>query len=311
MIKNLCYVCFFIFILINISVIAQSREIAFTIDDLPVVSRIQDEAVLLSITDSLLKHLNTYKIPAAGFVIKSKVTNDDSLSRFKTGLLRRWLDAGMELGNHTYSHPSLNQTSAEEYIADIDKGEEIFEKVKPGYKPSLFRHPYLHTGRDSITRSAVEYHLHLSGYTIAPVSIDNGDYIFARAYEKAIMKNDMPLSNRIAADYINYMDSVVQYYENQSKALLGYEIKQILLMHANKLNSDCLDELAERLKSRGYKFISIREALTDPAYKLSDKYYGKGGISWLHRWALTQGRKGEYFKGEPEVPEYVNELMKD
>lgn len=287
---------------------AQSREIAITIDDLPIVSKIQDKDWMLGITDSLISHLKKYEIPATGFIIKSKVITPDSIDIFKLGLLKRWMDAGIDLGNHTYSHPSLNKVSSSEYITDITQGDEIFNKIKPGFKPELFRHPFLHTGRDSITRITVENFLKDNGYTIATVSVDNADYIYASAYEKCIREKDYVTQKKVGEDYVSYMERVVEYYENQSKALLGYEIKQIFLMHANKLNADYLDELAQMLISRGYKFISVKEALKDPAYKLSDTYFGAGGISWLHRWALTQGKRGEFFKGEPEVPEFVDSL---
>jgi hypothetical protein len=40
-------------------------------------------------------------------------------------ILRRWLDAGNPLGNHTYGHPSLNELDVPAYLADLEKGEEI------------------------------------------------------------------------------------------------------------------------------------------------------------------------------------------
>ena len=85
-------------------------------------------------------------------------------------------------------------------------------------------------------------------------------------------------------------------------------IPQILLIHANSINADFLGKLLSELKNRGYSFITLDEALKDNAYKSTDKYTGKGGISWLHRWALTQGKRGEFFKGEPEVPANIDEL---
>ena len=29
------------------------------------------------------------------------------------------------------------------------------------------------------------------------------------------------------------------------------------------------------------------------------------GITWLHRWALTEGKRGTFFAGEPIVPDWI------
>jgi hypothetical protein len=59
------------------------------------------------------------------------------------------------------------------------------------------------------------------------------------------------------------------------------------------------------IEDQGYRFIALDEALEDPAHELPDTFVGRGGIGWLHRWALTAGRKGKFFAGEPEVSKEV------
>jgi hypothetical protein len=113
------------------------------------------------------------------------------------------------------------------------------------------------------------------------------------------------MMQRIASAYLPYMEEKFAYYEKQSKDLLGYEMRQVLLLHANALNADRFDELAKMIKRRGYRFIPLKQALEDKAYSSTDTYTGAGGISWLHRWALTQGRKREFFQGEPATPAFV------
>jgi hypothetical protein len=61
---------------------------------------------------------------------------------------------------------------------------------------------------------------------------------------------------------------------------------------------------------RGYAFISLQEALEDPAYASPDTYTGPAGITWLHRWALTQGKRGAFFAGEPTVADWVEALSR-
>ena len=51
---------------------------------------------------------------------------------------------------------------------------------------------------------------------------------------------------------------------------------------------------------------SITKTLTAIAVmQLRDTYVGPAGITWLHRWALTAGKRGPFFAGEPTVPQYI------
>jgi hypothetical protein len=58
------------------------------------------------------------------------------------------------------------------------------------------------------------------------------------------------------------------------------------------------------MKRRGYRFISLDEALKDEAYALPDTFLGRAGISWMHRWTLDKGREN-ILPNEPVVPDFV------
>lgn len=82
------------------------------------------------------------------------------------------------------------------------------------------------------------------------------------------------------------------------------EIPQILLLHANEINADCLDEMLDRLEARGYAFVSLEEAVRDPAYRTPDEYVGRNGPSWLHRWRVTLGQPSR-LRDEPDLPDWA------
>jgi peptidoglycan/xylan/chitin deacetylase (PgdA/CDA1 family) len=289
------------------------RRVVFTYDDLPANIYRGDVATMREVTDGLLAGLRRHRIPAIGFVNESKLFTDGTLEDARVALLRAWLEGGLELGNHSYSHPDINTTPLDEYEADVLRGERVTRALlaESGLEPRYFRHPFLHTGLDPETRSAFESFLKEHGYRIAPVTIDNQEWIFARAYDHAHVRGDAELKGRIATEYVAYMDSIFGYYEGQSRALLGYELPQVLLLHANRLNADAMDPLVSALRARGYEFVTLDEALEDDAYGLPDEYVGRAGITWLHRWALTQGKRGEFFAGEPGVPSFVREAYDD
>ena len=112
----------------------------------------------------------------------------------------------------------------------------------------------------------------------------------------------------VGQEYIKYMKAKLQYFERQSDKLFGRQINQILLIHSNSLNSEYFIILCAMIKDQGYRFITLDEALKDTAYSSNDIYTGKGGISWLDRWAITQGKTKDFFVDEPKTPQYIMQL---
>ena len=284
-----------------------TSQICITFDDLPVVRASTAESAK-ALTVKMLRAIRAEKIPAIGFVNENKLERDGKVDHAMVELLRLWNGAGLELGNHTYSHMDLHRTSLEAFKQDVIRGENITREIlkDKANEARYFRHPYLHTGTDQETKRKLEQFIASRGYTVAPVTIDNSEWIFALAYDKA--GGDQDLKQRIADSYITYMRDKITYYENQSRMLTGRNVRQILLLHANQLNADFLPALLDMIRQKGYTFISIGEALQDEAYKLPDSFMGQAGISWIHRWAITRGVNKDFFTGEPLTPPFVLEV---
>ena len=286
-----------------------ARQVAVTFDDLPVVSAVdQSPAHFERVTADLLKAIRGHRVAAVGFVNEGKLWSESSLDDGRVALLKAWLAAGLELGNHTFSHVDLHGVPVANVIADVMRGDQTMRMLMAPQNrlPRFFRHPYLHTGRDAETRRSLERFLAGRGYRIAPVTLDNADYIFAAAFDRLAAAGDEPGRRRLVDTYVEYMTRVVDYYERQSTALFGREIPQVLLLHANALNASAFGRLAGMLEARGYAFVPLERAIADPAYGSTDTYFGPGGISWIHRWALSMGRTGEFFAGEPEIPAWIS-----
>jgi len=266
------------------------RMIAITIDDLPVVSTRTDINNRRDITRKLLAQIKRANVPVIGFVNENKLYSNDKLDEQQVDLLRSWLDAGLELGNHTFSHKSLNTISLADYEADLLRGETVTKQLLSERRHTIryFRHPFLHTGRTLAIKKDFNDFLKAHGYTVAPVSIDNSDYIFSRAYDNVFDKGDKATMKKIGAAYIPYMESKLDYWERQSTKLFDREISQVLLIHANFINSDYLADLINMFRRRGYSIVDLDTALKDEAYRSPDEYIGPAGISWLHRWALKK-----------------------
>ena len=195
---------------------------------------------------------------------------------------------------------------------DVIHGETVTRMLLEdrGSAPFYFRHPYTHTGKTREIRDSFESFLSQRGYRVAPFTVENSDWVFEVAYVKALNSGDDALAARVRSAYLDYNEAMFGYYEQRSRELLGYEVRQILIIHANEINAATLGEMLARLRSRGYSFVSLEEALEDPAYQLEDGYIGPYGPSWLHRWALGMGGENRV-RDEPKPPEFVQEIYRN
>ena len=289
---------------------AGEKSMAVTFDDLPgPPAGLLSNSVsgLRENTRKLLAIFAKHRIPVVGFVNEGKLFvpgEKPAEVEARTGVLKMWVDAGLELGNHTYSHPSLNRTPLEEFEADLARGEPVTRGLlaEKGLKLRYFRHPFLQVGLDLDKRRAFESFLAERGYTIAPVTIDNDEYVYAALYADALRRGDQAAAEKIGADYLRYMDTVFEFCEALSRRVTGREIRQILLVHANTLNADYFGRLAGVIEARGYGYVSLAQALEDEAYRLPDTYVGNWGISWLLHWEQTkEGKRSP----SPDPPAWV------
>ncbi len=257
-------------------------------------------------TQKLLWTLTDGHIPVVGFVNEGKLGPAGDPDVRRIALLRAWRDAGFELGNHTFGHVDFHQVPLAVFEEDVVRGEPVTRALmeERGGRLRWFRHPFLHTGLTLEDKRGLETFLAQRGYRVAPVTIDNAEWIFARGYATALDAGDAELAKRISGDYVRYMESKLEYFERQSTALFAREIRQVLLVHANSLNADHFGEIIRMIRRRGYRFVSLDGALEDPAYStVADTFTGRGGITWLHRWALSTARRP--LSGEPQAPPFV------
>jgi len=294
------------------------RRIAVTIDDLP-WGRLDSIAPpdLQARHERLIAALKQAGVPGIGFVNENKLEVDGKVDPQRVAMLRDWLDAGYELGNHTYAHVDLHVVGIPAYEQDILDGERQLRPLlaERGMAPRWFRHPYLRAGRTAADKAEVAEFLAQHGYRIAPVTVDNSEWVWAFAYANVMNAQADTLERealllRLRLGYVPYMLNKLDYYEAQSRQLLGYALPQIWLMHANELNADSFVELIAGARRRGYRFITVDEAMRDPAYARADGYSGRYGPSWLHRWAMAEKKPKEFYAGEPVVPQWVLELAK-
>jgi len=269
---------------------AKAGQVALTFDDLPGLTLTTDQTYLDDINTRLVQGLKRHHFPAIGFVNESKL--DEAIRARQIANLERWLKAGLDLGNHTFSHESPNDLGAQAYIADIAKGEPVTRGLLAQHHKTMryFRHPFLETGFPEAAKRAIDQWLAEHHYTIAPVTIDADDWEFAEPYDEALAQHDAPRAARIRQQYLDYTERTVAWYQKASQEVFDRQIAFVMLLHDTRLNADTFDDLAAILKRRRLKPVTLDKAMKDPAYRLRDPYTGKDGIDWLERWADSQHR---------------------
>ena len=289
---------------------AAARTVAVTVDDLPFVGYGLPLDAVRALTRDLVSALSARRVPAVAFVCEDRLFVPGEVDE-RIALLTEWLDAGMELGNHTWGHPGLTRTPVPAMKDAVLRGEVVTRWLleRRGRTMRWFRHPYTQTGPTREAKEEFEAFLASRGYAVAPFSIEHEDWVFASADAKLAAEHDEAARARLLAAYLENFEARVAFYEERSRALFGREIPQVHLLHANALNARAMPLLLERLERRGYAFVTLEAALSDAAWKSPDGYVGKSGPSWLHRFAAARGEDvGALFRAEPEAPRWVADL---
>ncbi len=176
-------------------------------------------------TEELISILNKYEIKATFFLVGEWVDKyPESVKALH--------DAGMEIANHSDSHPNMINLSKEEMKKEIVSCNEKIKQIT-GKSPTLFRAPY-----GSYNNSLIEVLQSLNMFCIQ-WDVDSLDW------------------KDLSADQI--------YNKVTSKVTNG----SIVLFHNAALHTpEALPKIIEKLKSDGYSFITISEIIYKNNYTI-------------------------------------------
>jgi len=179
-----------------------------------------DEGYENGYTEKILDVLKENNVPAAFFVTGPYLEKEEKL-------IRRMIDEGHIVGNHTVHHPSMPQcASTDEVKEEITELSRMFQE-KYGQEMTYFRPP-----RGEYSERTLKISEDL-GYT---------NVFWSFAYK------DWDVKNQKGTEYA---------YEQIKK---GVHDGAVLLLHAvSKDNAEVLDRVIKDLKSEGYRFKSLDE----------------------------------------------------
>jgi peptidoglycan-N-acetylglucosamine deacetylase len=260
-------------------------QVAFTFDDLPAHGPLPPGEYRPAPMRTIINVLKTEHMPPTyGFVNGFRTAEYP----YQAELLREWLAAGNPLGNHTWSHPSLDKSSAKKYIHNIAENEPLLEKVDPLGDWHWFRFPYLEEGDTMAKRNAVRDYLLDHHYKIAEVTLDFGDYMWNDAYARCAVKHEDAAVASLHDSYLATADEYITYSRALSQRLYGRDIPYVLLLHVGAFDAKMLPDLIALFRKRGFTFVTLPQAESDPAYSVDPKVAYPGGGLLMELAAATR-----------------------
>ena len=237
--------------------------IALTFDDLPAAGSLppgQNRSKVASVLVAELKanHLEgTY-----GFVNAVKLENDPDAQQ----ALHTWLDAGMNIGSHTWSHMSLTANTAEAFEQEISLNEPALAQYAGTRDWHWFRYPFLWEGDTLDKRHAVRGYLREHGYRTAQVTLDFEDYAWNDAFGLCTGKADEAAIAWLRQSYLDTAAEYIRLGREEEQIAFGHEIPNVILLHATAFTTLMLPELLDLMRKQGFRFASLPEVEKDAAF---------------------------------------------
>lgn len=249
-----------------------AKEIALSFDDAPVDSSKHFES--LERTRKLVDHLKVLEVPSV-IVYANPCKRSDA--KAVIAQLKMYRDNGHLIGNHTCSHPRLDDVGFEQFSADAAKGDELLADLFEGQK--FFRFPYLNESNDPRLRGRMRDWLRENQYRNGMVSADNDDYIFSFKMNQAKRKGIKIDYEKIKEMFVKHVANSADYYDELAIKALGRSPKHVMLLHEMDATVMYIEPLVKELRRRGWRIISATEAYKDQIYfENPNNTYANNGI---------------------------------
>jgi peptidoglycan/xylan/chitin deacetylase (PgdA/CDA1 family) len=194
--------------------------------------------------------------------------------------MKRWLDAGYELGNHTADHRCCSHRTISESLAAVDRCDRYLEQLgafSEG-RERWFRFPHLDRGEDPGARAQLAAELRGRGYRIAGCSIDSFDFAYEGPLAIAALCAEPERERQILDRFARASTRSVRFQLESSRTLLGRDPAHSLLFHFGGAAAQKLAELLHEWQASGASFCSLDEAVHDPLHHEFDTDYRRQGL---------------------------------
>lgn len=257
------------------------RRVALTFDDVP-----RQAGAFLTPEERarrLIEALQAAGVEQAAFFVNpGRLASPDGVNG--EAHIAAYVAAGHVIANHSHSHPHLSTTSAEDYLADIDRAGQWLAG-RAGYRP-WFRFPYLDEGgADMAKRDAVRAGLAARRLMNGYVTADGNDWHLEALAAEAVRAGrtlDMAQLRRL---YIASQMSGLEYHDQLARDTLGRSPAHVMLMHETDLAALFLPDLVAEMRRHGWTIITADAAYRDPiAAEQPEVPYARGTLTGAMAW---------------------------
>jgi peptidoglycan/xylan/chitin deacetylase (PgdA/CDA1 family) len=279
---------------------SSAQEVALTFDDLPAHGPLPPGVTRLDVAKSIIATLKAARAPQVyGFInaVKLEQVPEDR------AVLEEWRAAGFMLGNHTYTHMSLTDNTVEAFEKDIAANEPTLRSLMGNEDWHWFRYPFLWEGETLEKRDAVRAYLKERGYRVAQVTLDFEDYAWNAPYARCVAKNDQKSIEWLKTSYLDTAKQYIELDQKLSQMSFGRDVKHVFLLHLGGFQTVMLPQLIDLLKQKGFRFVTLEEAESDPAYQSNPNAGLKYGGT-----LLEQMIEAKHLKYPPVAPKPMKEL---
>ena len=238
--------------------------LAITMDDLPVHGPLPAGETRTSVAERILAAFRAAGVPEVyGFVNGAAAEREPG----SDGALAAWSAAGYPLGNHTWSHPNLDQVSAAAFEAELARNEATLERFAPGRDWRWLRYPYLVEGSARARRDSVRAALARRGYRIAAVTMDYSDWQWNDAYARCRAGGSAPALEALELAYLANVREAAARARTVSRALYGRDVPYVLLTHVSPFNARMMPRVLAAYREAGFRFTTLAAAQADSIYR--------------------------------------------
>jgi len=273
-----------------------AQKVAITFDDLPLNGELPPGVTRVQIARDTIALLKARHLPAAyGFINAKKLERDADAAE----ALKVWASEE-PFGNHTYGHLDLNENPAEAFEREIELNEPALELLAG--KDSNWhwlRYPYLREGDTVEKRRAVRDYLRAHGYRVAQVTLDWEDYLWNSAYARCVAKDDAASIARLKSSYLETEAEYLDLDRQLAMLVYGHDINHVLLLHLGAFSSTILPDAFDLMKKKGFTFVTLEEAESDPVYEGDPDVGSKYGGTLLELWIEAKKIKFPTVKEKP------------
>ena len=241
----------------------QLSKVALTFDDLPDHGPLPPGMTRVDVAKSIIRTLEAHHAPPVyGFINAKQLETSPA----DVEVLRLWRDAGFPLGNHTYSHMSLDANTVEAFEADVVSNEATLRAQMGDGDWHWFRYPFLQEGNTPDKYRGVKDMLARRNYRIAEVTLSFDDYAYNDPYARCTARNDRDAVKWLEQSYHDRAAESLVRGRDQAKQLVGHDIGHVMLLHIGAFETVMLPRLLELLDQQGFVLTTLEDAQKDAAY---------------------------------------------